>query len=106
MNISNNFNRTTDSDSIIQKGKNRLNNVMLKDVGFEYGVDILEISQDGYEIRRLIEDKSAEFIDFIKNNTVDVRQSKIEAVSRNLTDGLYDRQETFEKLANRLSGRV
>ena len=106
MDITDSFNKTTVSDSIIHKGKNRENNSRLKDIGFEYGVDIVEISQDAYEISRLIEDKSAEFIEYIKNNTVDVRRFKVDAVSRNLTDGLYDRQETFVKLANRLTGIV
>ena len=103
MDITNSFNRTTVSDSIVHKGRNRVNNSTLKDIGFEYGVDIVEISQDAHEIRRLIDEKSAEFLDIIKNNTTDVRSVKVDAASRKLADGVYDRQETFVKLANRLS---
>ncbi len=103
MNITNSFNRTIISDSIIHKGKNRGNNSTFEDLGFGYGEDIVEISQDAYEIRRLIEDKSIEFLDVIKNNTVDVRRFKVDAASKNLADGVYDRQETFVALSNRLS---
>jgi len=103
MDITNSFYRITISDSIIHKGRSRGNNSTFKDIGSEYGVDIVEISQDAYEMRRLIEDKSIEFLDVIRNNTVDVRRFKVDEASKSLADGVYDRQETLVALSNRLS---